>query len=386
MKNIVSTLILILSVLFSSESFSQKAVMPQKKKVFSQPKVVNNSEYLTDQSGNTYKTVKIGSNVWMAENFKGKHYSNGDAIDEYMIGSGLSKEYREPIFCILKNDHYVYSWSAITDSRGIAPTGWHVPSKAEWEELISIGKNNKDLRSSSGWPIEEVGGFYQPKECPNCKNWNSEYRRKVACHKCQDTRQIGSKYFPKEKISLNGTNRLNFNLKHLGYLSSDDHEMGKDAYWTSTAGDFKWQPFVFFIETFIFWGPRDKLYLKQTGSQGGMLPLRLVKNKPNQDYSEIAKEELNESIIPKIKTRTITFEKTPEDTIPTMQCSDFPFKLGCINPKIGDFNATVFRGDRYNDTYTTRVQSYLDGNSWFTKENPNKELTQEIWNKFMKKP
>jgi hypothetical protein len=88
---------------------------------------------------------------------------------------------------------------------------------------------------------------------------------------------------------------------------------------------------------------------------------------------------------PVLKTRTITFEKTPEDKIPTKQCSDFPFQLGCINPKIGDFNATVFRGDRYNDTYTTRVQSYLDGNSWFRKENPNKELTQDIWDKFMNK-
>jgi hypothetical protein len=88
---------------------------------------------------------------------------------------------------------------------------------------------------------------------------------------------------------------------------------------------------------------------------------------------------------PAVKTRTITFEKTPEDKIPTKQCSDFPFQLGCINPKIGDFNATVFRGDRYNDTYTTRVQTHLDRLSWFTKENQNKELTQDIWDEFMNK-
>ena len=101
-------------------------------------------------------------------------------------------------------------------------------------------------------------------------------------------------------------------------------------------------------------------------------------------FEEFEKQMIGDEI-PTIKTRTITFEKTPEDKIPTKQCSDFPFQLGCINPKIGDFNATVFNGDRYNDTYTTRVQTHLDRLSWFTDENPNKELTQDIWNKFMNK-
>lgn len=86
---------------------------------------------------------------------------------------------------------------------------------------------------------------------------------------------------------------------------------------------------------------------------------------------------------PTPKTRTITFEKTPEDKTPRKKCSDFPFELGCVNSKIGDFNAAVFRGERYNDTYTTRVQSFLDNHSWFTSENINKKLTLDIWNEFM---
>jgi hypothetical protein len=105
--------------------------------------------------------------------------------------------------------------------------------------------------------------------------------------------------------------------------------------------------------------------------------------KKKTDSGTTKKTDNKKSDIPVVKTRTITFEKVPEDKIPTKQCSDFPFQLGCINPKIGDFNATIFSGNRYNDTYTTLTQSYLDGNSWFTDENPNKELTKDIWNVFI---
>jgi hypothetical protein len=92
-----------------------------------------------------------------------------------------------------------------------------------------------------------------------------------------------------------------------------------------------------------------------------------------------------DSKIPKLKTTTVTFEKTPEDKTPKKQCVDFPFELGCVNPKIGDFNAIIFRGNRYNDTYEVGGQEYLDRSSWFTSDNPDKKLTRDIWNYFMNK-
>jgi hypothetical protein len=101
-------------------------------------------------------------------------------------------------------------------------------------------------------------------------------------------------------------------------------------------------------------------------------------------FEEFEKKILGDTT-PTLKTTTVTFEKTPEDKTPTKQCSDFPFELGCVNPKIGDFNAATFRGDRHNDTYTASVQRYLDSLRWFTKENPNKKLTLDIWNEFMDK-
>lgn len=296
MKNIVSILILILSVLISSESFSQKkAVFPQKKAEFPQKKAINNNtEYLTDQSGNTYKTVKIGSNVWIAENFKGKHYSNGDAIEQYKISSSKFTDYFDPLFCILKNDNYVYSWAAITDSRGIAPTGWHVASVAEWEELLSICKSYKDIRSVTGWPIRVEGGkiIDYATECQSCKDWNESYRDQVPCHKCKNTRVIrNKKFFPKKVISLNGTNRLNLNIEHMGWLFRDIHKMESDLYWTSEINITKksesyilnipiWDWYISLISAKNYWDkPKIESINTRDYSENILLPLRLVKNK-----------------------------------------------------------------------------------------------------------
>jgi hypothetical protein len=101
-------------------------------------------------------------------------------------------------------------------------------------------------------------------------------------------------------------------------------------------------------------------------------------------FEEFEKKILGDTT-PTLKTTTVTFEKTPEDKTPTKPCSVFPFELGCVNPKIGDFNASIFDGNRYNNTYTTTVQTFLDRHRWFTKDNSNKKLTLDIWNEFMNK-
>ena len=269
MKNCYLTISIFIFVSFTTKSFCQK-------------NDVKDNEYLIDQSGIKYKTVKIGSNIWTAENFKGNRYANGDPIEEYKIGISKSNEYNEPLFCILENNNYVYSWAAINSRKGIAPLGWHVPSKIEWEELISNCKNFKDLLSINGWGKNiNAGGYYETIICPNCQNWNSEYRSKVACHRCKDTRRITGKYISTGTISFNGTNRLGFNLKHLGYLSSDLHEMKRDGYWASKSETTNiYKSFVLFIYTKDWGGffyPTPSV--EEVYYDGGMLSLRFVKNK-----------------------------------------------------------------------------------------------------------
>ncbi|MBN2522866.1 MAG: fibrobacter succinogenes major paralogous domain-containing protein [Bacteroidales bacterium] len=99
---------------------------------------------MTDQDGNTYKTVKIGNKWWMAENLKVTHYRNGDPIPN-VTDSGIWKNLTTGANCSYQNNSgYIstygmfYNWFAVNDSRSIAPAGWHVASDAEWQALIDF--------------------------------------------------------------------------------------------------------------------------------------------------------------------------------------------------------------------------------------------------------
>ncbi|MFA4907903.1 MAG: FISUMP domain-containing protein [archaeon] len=95
-----------------------------------------------DIDGNTYQTVKIGNQWWMAENLKVTHYRNGEAIPNVTDNTAWSN-LTTGAYCNYENnstnvDTYgrLYNWYAVDDSRNIAPTGWHVPTDAEWQTLV----------------------------------------------------------------------------------------------------------------------------------------------------------------------------------------------------------------------------------------------------------
>ena len=114
---------------------------------------------VTDIDGNVYQTVKIGDQVWMAENLKVTHYRNGKQIPN-VINDSLWTELSTGACCAFNNDNiYVqtygllYNWYAVNDSRNIAPEGWHVPTDEEWQTLIdSLGGN-----SLAGGKMKETG-------------------------------------------------------------------------------------------------------------------------------------------------------------------------------------------------------------------------------------
>jgi len=131
---------------------------------------------MTDIDGNVYQTVKIGDQWWMAENLKVTHYRNGATIpvvtssdDWYNLSTGAR--------CIYENDQsnvatygYLYNWYAVDDSRNIAPSGWHVPSDAEWKELEMYLGMSQSEADGTGYRGTDEGG--KLKEA-GTTHWNS---------------------------------------------------------------------------------------------------------------------------------------------------------------------------------------------------------------------
>ena len=103
---------------------------------------------LTDIDGNTYNTVKIGNQCWMKENLRTTRYPNCTTISQGSTTSTTVAYWYYPDNNSANKNRYglLYNWQAVTQGvsdsinpsrvQGICPPGWHVPSIAEWTQLI----------------------------------------------------------------------------------------------------------------------------------------------------------------------------------------------------------------------------------------------------------
>ena len=132
---------------------------------------------VTDIDSNTYNTVQIGNQCWMKENLRTTRYSNGTDI---ALGNSTStttayRYYPDNDQSYVSTYGYLYNWPAVMGNsssssanpsgvQGICPTGWHVPSDAEWTQLehylssqsqyvcgSSTDNIAKALASATGW-------------------------------------------------------------------------------------------------------------------------------------------------------------------------------------------------------------------------------------------
>ncbi len=99
-----------------------------------------------DIDGNVYKTVKIGNQVWMAENLRVTRYCNGDTITQIADSADWinSKLNMNGSWCNYENSFTngkvygkLYNINAVIDGRRLAPEGWHIPDNEEWSALGS---------------------------------------------------------------------------------------------------------------------------------------------------------------------------------------------------------------------------------------------------------
>ena len=124
---------------------------------------------ITDAEGNTYKTVTIGTQTWMAENLKVTKYNDGTVIPNItdntqwsQLSTGAWSYYNNDV---TNNAKYgkLYNWYAVSKisngNKNVCPTSWHVPTDAEWTVLTDYLGG----AGIAGGKMKEVG----------TTNWNS---------------------------------------------------------------------------------------------------------------------------------------------------------------------------------------------------------------------
>lgn len=102
---------------------------------------------VTDIEGNVYRTVMIGGREWMAENLRTTKYRNGVNIPDVNqktewsnLNSGANCIYTKDMESTVNVSVYgrLYNFYAVIDSNNIAPQGWHIPTKEEWQNLMDF--------------------------------------------------------------------------------------------------------------------------------------------------------------------------------------------------------------------------------------------------------
>ena len=144
---------------------------------------------MTDINGNSYKTITIGTQTWMAENLKVIKYNDGTTIPN-VTDNKAWWALTTGAYCNGLNDPSkvatygrLYNWYAVNTGK-LCPTGWHVPSDDEWATLenylIANGYNYdgsttdnkiaKAMASSSGWKSYWYTGTIGYKDYPEKQN------------------------------------------------------------------------------------------------------------------------------------------------------------------------------------------------------------------------
>lgn len=120
-----------------------------------------------DEDDNSYATVAIGNQIWMQKNLNVSKYSNGDDIPEVTDAAEWSN-LTTGAWCYYENNTAngtiygkLYNWYALNDPRGLAPDGFHIPSDAEWTNLITFlgGEDvaGGKMKATTGWTLPNFG-------------------------------------------------------------------------------------------------------------------------------------------------------------------------------------------------------------------------------------
>ena len=181
---------------------------------------------LTDRDGNTYNTVLIGTQCWMKENLRTTKYADGTSISQGSSTSTTTAYWYYPNNNSSNKPTYglLYNWKAVMRNssssssnpsgvQGICPTGWHVPSDAEWTQLT-------DYVSSQSEYVCGSDNRYIAKALAGTTGWSSSTR----------TCAVGN--------TPSQNNSTGFSALPAGSYYGDYYDFGNQTFfWSATGGD-----------------------------------------------------------------------------------------------------------------------------------------------------
>jgi uncharacterized protein (TIGR02145 family) len=140
--------------------------------VFSTPPTIK------DADNHEYPTTVIGTQTWMGKNLYATHFFNGDPIPTTATASTDISGETSPVYQWSYGGDYantliygnLYTWYATTDPRKLCPTGWHIPTDAEWTTL----ENKLGTYTEAGSRLKEDGTTH----------WNPSYNKDATNESC----------------------------------------------------------------------------------------------------------------------------------------------------------------------------------------------------------
>jgi len=142
-KILIAAMLLLLAI--SSCKKSDTSSIPSSYTWTASENVLNlpSTAVVMDIDGNIYHEIKIGNQTWLQENLKVTHYQDGSPIKlmkDSLYWGTLTKGaycdyYNQPDNC--NNFGHLYNYFAVTNKRGLAPKGWHIPSNDEVDTLVT---------------------------------------------------------------------------------------------------------------------------------------------------------------------------------------------------------------------------------------------------------
>jgi len=144
------------------------------------PEILGSNEwsghFKDPRDNNIYVYVKIGEQFWMAENLRAVKFNDGTRIPRIKDNEQWEKT-TEPAYCWYDNNRSLYgrsmfgplyNWYTVNTGK-LCPAGWHVPSKEEWETLISFAGDS--IPADLGYlPVERETAGIKLKESGN-EHW-----------------------------------------------------------------------------------------------------------------------------------------------------------------------------------------------------------------------